>query len=80
MSKKPGKESDFIYRCTFCQKTVPWPVAFEALGLGPGQEPEPGKLYRYDKCYCGFGRFVLCERVSIEPEELDEFIHHHMEH
>ncbi len=80
MSKKPKSDSDFIYRCTFCQKTVPWPVPAEALGLSRGQEPEPGKMYRYDKCYCGFGRFVICERVSIEPEELDEFISHHMEH
>ncbi len=80
MKERTLTDSDFIYRCTFCRKTVPWPIPAEALGIPQGELPEAGKMYRYDKCYCGFGRFVICERVSIEPDELEDFISHHMEH
>ena len=57
------------FRCTFCQHVIPWPIAPEALGLAPGDQPESGRLYPYTRCYCGWGKFVLCEEIA---EEVDQ--------
>ena len=52
----------------------------KALGLDPEEAPVMGKLYRYGRCYCGFGRFVIAERTGMSEEELEEKLSEHMAH
>jgi hypothetical protein len=70
----------FAYRCTFCKHPIPWTLAPETLGMGPGEEPVMGKMYRYGGCYCGFGRFVTCERTYMDPKEMEAHLAEHMAH
>ncbi len=71
---------DFGFRCTLCKQPVPWHMRAKDLGLKPGEEPVAGKLYRFSKCYCGFGRFVQCERSYMDMEELEAHLAEHMAH
>ncbi len=50
------------YRCTYCRAVIPWPITPDDLGLQPGEQPQAGHLYPYEKCYCGWGKFVVYER------------------
>ncbi len=70
----------FVFRCTFCKKHIQHPITAKALGLGPEEAPVMGKLYRYGRCYCGFGRFVMAERTGMSEEELEEKLSEHMAH
>ncbi|MDA8189317.1 MAG: ParB/RepB/Spo0J family partition protein [Dehalococcoidales bacterium] len=47
------------FKCTYCQEMIPWEIDNSELGLPADEGPEPGKIYPYNKCYCGWGKFVL---------------------
>ena len=49
------------FRCTYCQALVPWALDKKALGLKPEENFRVGQVYPYEKCTCGWGKFVLCE-------------------
>jgi hypothetical protein len=68
------------FRCTFCQHLIPWPLPVEALGLPVGETPRAGELYPYTKCYCGWGKFVLCEESEVadpDPNAHPMHVHDH---
>lgn len=58
----------FSFRCTFCQKLIPWPVQPGELGLKDAEQPVPGRMYSFKGCYCGQGRFVKCEENETHEE------------
>jgi hypothetical protein len=70
----------FGFRCTLCHRSIGKPLTKAELGLAEDEEFQAGKMYRYDKCYCGFGRFVIAERTYIDPEELHRHMAEHMQH
>jgi len=70
----------FVFRCTFCKKHIQHPMTAKALGLVDDEVPVMGKLYRYNRCYCGMGRFVIAERTDMTAEELEDKISEHMAH
>jgi hypothetical protein len=70
----------FTFRCTFCRKTIGRPLSKQELGVADDQQFEIGKLYRYERCYCGKGRFVSCELADLTPEELEDRISRTMAH
>jgi ParB/RepB/Spo0J family partition protein len=49
------------FRCTYCQALIPWPLDKKGLGLKPEEDFLVGQVYPYEKCRCGWGKFVLCE-------------------
>ena len=49
------------FRCTYCQALIPWALDKKELGLKPEEGFAPGRVYPYEKCKCGWGKFVLCE-------------------
>lgn len=49
------------FHCTFCQFVIPWPISKEELGLKPEEEFQAGQIYPYEKCTCGWGKFIMCE-------------------
>jgi ParB/RepB/Spo0J family partition protein len=51
----------YYFRCSFCGSVIPWTVNLSDIGLDEADEPGPGRLYGYAKCYCGFGKFIRCE-------------------
>lgn len=51
----------YRFRCTFCEKVVLWDMPKCDLGLREDEEPEVGALYPYNRCYCGWGKWVVCE-------------------
>src|SRR3989304_2881464 len=65
------------FRCTYCQELIPWEIAGGELGLTADEEPEPGKLYPYTKCYCGWSKFVRYDAGPLpssrpqQPSELE---------
>ena len=70
----------FGYRCTLCNQPIPWLMKAKDMGFAPGEEPVVGKMYAYSKCYCGFGRFVICERSYLDMRELEAHLSEHMAH
>ncbi|HWP56473.1 MAG TPA: ParB/RepB/Spo0J family partition protein [Candidatus Acidoferrales bacterium] len=56
------------FRCTYCQALIPWALDKKDVGLKPEESFQPGKLYPYEKCRCGWGKFVLCEGGGAVPE------------
>ena len=52
------------FRCTFCQSLIPWSIGKEELGLRPEEEFQVGEVYPYEKCTCGWGKFVLCQEIG----------------
>lgn len=70
----------FGFRCTLCLRSIGKPLTREDLGIPAGEELQAGKMYRYDRCYCGFGRFVIAERTYINPEVLHRHMSEHMQH
>ena len=75
-----GISHAFAYRCTLCNQPIPWPMKARDLGFAAGEEPVMGKMYPYSKCYCGFGRFVVCERSYLDVRELEAHLAEHMAH
>jgi len=49
------------FRCTYCQALIPWALDKKELGLKPEETFASGQVYPYEKCKCGWGKFVLCE-------------------
>jgi ParB-like chromosome segregation protein Spo0J len=45
-------------RCTYCQALIPWEVAPEDVGLPTTQDFVAGKIYPFEGCPCGLGKFV----------------------
>ena len=70
----------FGFRCTLCRRSIGKPLTKAELDVAENEEFQPGKMYRYDQCYCGFGRFVIAERTYIDPEELHRHMAEHMQH
>jgi ParB/RepB/Spo0J family partition protein len=60
--------SSYQFRCTYCREVIPWKIDNNELGLAPEEEPQGGRLYPYDGCYCGWGRFVVCEAGASRAE------------
>ena len=52
------------FRCSYCQSMIPWPIGKEELGVKPEEELQVGQVYPYEKCSCGWGKFVLCQRLG----------------
>jgi hypothetical protein len=50
------------------------------LGMAADEKPVMGKLYRYAGCYCGFGRFVICERTGMDAQEMEKALNEQMAH
>lgn len=63
--------SEYQFRCTYCQELVPWKIDNSKLGLAADEEPKKGRLYPYDGCYCGWGKFVVCEVGGREASEVE---------
>ena len=80
MEENEKIDGRFAFKCTFCKKPIVRPITRKELGLEPGEDPVMGKLYRYAKCYCGFGRFVQCERTSMSADEIEDQISRNMAH
>jgi ParB/RepB/Spo0J family partition protein len=43
---------------------IPWPIGKEELGVKPEEELQIGQVYPYEKCSCGWGKFVLCQQLG----------------
>jgi ParB/RepB/Spo0J family partition protein len=54
--------TELRFRCTYCQALIPWALDKKELGLKPEESFVAGQVYPYEKCKCGWGKFVLCER------------------
>jgi ParB/RepB/Spo0J family partition protein len=53
--------TELRFRCTYCQALIPWALDKKELGLKPEESFVAGQVYPYEKCKCGWGKFVLCE-------------------
>jgi ParB/RepB/Spo0J family partition protein len=53
--------TEIRFRCTYCQALIPWALDKKELGLRPEESFAAGQVYPYEKCKCGWGKFVLCE-------------------
>jgi ParB/RepB/Spo0J family partition protein len=53
--------TELSFRCTYCQALIPWALDKKELGLKPEESFVAGQVYPYEKCKCGWGKFVLCE-------------------
>jgi ParB/RepB/Spo0J family partition protein len=60
----------FNFKCTNCGKKIPWPLSKSDIGIADWKEPIHGDLYPFEKCWCGWGKFVRCEDLQdvSEPE------------
>jgi ParB/RepB/Spo0J family partition protein len=56
------------FRCTYCQALIPWAVESGHLGLKASEQPSHGQLYPYDRCACGYGKFVVFEAPGQQAE------------
>jgi ParB/RepB/Spo0J family partition protein len=54
------------FRCTYCQALIPWALDKRELGLRPEEDYTVGQVYPYEKCKCGWGKFVLCQGTASE--------------
>ncbi len=61
----------YVFRCTNCSKKIPWELSKTDIGIADWDEPTGGSLYPFEKCWCGWGKFVRCEDLQkvAEPEE-----------
>lgn len=55
-------EPGHLFRCTYCDSIIPQALAQADLGLPADAAIEAGQKYPYAKCWCGWGKFVTCER------------------
>ena len=53
------------FRCTYCDALIPWALDKKELGLKPEESYTAGRVYPYEKCKCGWGKFVLCEGTGV---------------
>jgi ParB/RepB/Spo0J family partition protein len=60
----------YLFRCTNCNKKIPWELSKTDIGIADWEEPKGGGLYPFEKCWCGWGKFVRCEDLQdvSEPE------------
>lgn len=68
-----------LFRCSHCGGRIPWQLTRSDIGISDLEEPQGGKIYPYEKCACGQGKFVQCiDRRSIpaieEPTHIDRDI------
>lgn len=54
----------YVFRCTNCGKKIPWPLSKTDIGIADWEEPTGGSLYPYEKCWCGWGKFIRCEGLE----------------
>jgi ParB/RepB/Spo0J family partition protein len=54
----------FLFRCTHCGNRIPWRLVKSDVGIAAGDEPEGGKVYPFEKCSCGWGKFIQCENQA----------------
>jgi ParB/RepB/Spo0J family partition protein len=54
----------FLFRCSQCGSRIPWRLLKSDIGIAAGDEPEGGKLYPFEKCSCGWGKFIQCENQA----------------
>jgi ParB family chromosome partitioning protein len=59
------------FRCTYCQALIPWALDKKELGLKPEETFAAGQVYPYEKCKCGWGKFVLCEGTGVRAAAAD---------
>jgi len=61
----------YAFRCTNCNKKIPWELFKSDLGVADWDEPKGGSLYPYEKCWCGWGKFIKCQdsQEAVKPEE-----------
>jgi ParB/RepB/Spo0J family partition protein len=57
--------TELRFRCTYCQALIPWALDKKELGLKPQDSFVAGQVYPYEKCKCGWGKFVLCEGSGV---------------
>jgi hypothetical protein len=51
-----------MFRCTYCEALIPRLIEPHELGLTSHDQVEQGAQYPYTGCWCGWGKFVICER------------------
>jgi hypothetical protein len=56
-----GPEHRHLFRCTYCEAIVPRDIQPADLGLTSHNEIKKGAQYPYSGCWCGWGKFVVCE-------------------
>jgi ParB/RepB/Spo0J family partition protein len=54
------------FRCTFCQAIIPWQISKQEVGLKPEEEFQGDTMYSYEKCNCGWSKFILCQKAGDE--------------
>jgi ParB/RepB/Spo0J family partition protein len=54
------------WRCTYCGNAIPWPIPPADLGLRDGEVPAAGRPFPYERCTCGYGKFVVAEGDGAE--------------
>lgn len=62
--------NNYVFRCTNCGKKIPWPLSKSDIGIAEWEDPTNGRTYSYEKCWCGWGKFVKCEDLepTVRPE------------
>jgi len=54
----------YVFRCTNCNKKVPWELSKTDIGIADWEEPNGGGIYPFEKCWCGWGKFIRCEDLQ----------------
>jgi len=54
-------EHRHMFRCTYCEAIIPRVIPAAELGLSSHDEIRKGEQYSYTGCWCGWGKFVICE-------------------
>jgi ParB family chromosome partitioning protein len=60
------------FRCTYCQALIPWALDKKEVGIKPEETFAAGHVYPYEKCKCGWGKFVLCEGKAADTSATGE--------
>jgi ParB/RepB/Spo0J family partition protein len=62
----------YVFRCTNCGKKIPWRLSKTDIGIAEREDPANGGTYPYEKCWCGWGKFVKCEdtQATGRPSEV----------
>jgi ParB/RepB/Spo0J family partition protein len=58
----------YVFSCAYCGKKIPWPLSKSDIGIADWKDPDHGSLYPYEKCWCGWGKFVRCADQDAAPE------------
>ena len=59
LNERVNRDLKFI--CTFCEDVIHRDLTKKDLGLNEDEEPQIGAIYPYSGCYCGWGKYVVCE-------------------